>query len=1815
MINEDAGRLRSTRTAEELEEQLRKEMGSLSDEERAALEVLLAELRTGNTTGLYNALVESEYKTKPVSMEQFVKDPYYLGNTCENIYPKILEDLTELFSGGYHEAIFTGCIDLDALIQSSNGSLKTIREWIGSKGEVLGFHPSGTRSAPTGKAKHSGVQPTLRLTLANGMEQRLTPDHRVVVWRDEYKWIPVSEVEIGDFVVVPRRIRTTPDSDLSEVEAKLLAYWCTDGSSSERRSRFDDGNPATSLEVVELLNALGFSGKRTREGNCWEVYVEEHKRSGFLSWLRKNEGHHKTEEVRVPDVVCRASDSVVAAFLNRVWAAEGCVYSNPDVSPPRFTLGMTSERFVRQVQLLLLRFGIQSRLAFTPQFDKRTGKTTDTWFLAVSGCGPLKRFLDSIGPILGKEQKCAEIAEYVGSRRANTNVDVLPIERRWLSRRMTEEGLTRSAESRWWDLSRGSGVYLSRQMFDEWLAEFGSTDFGRRLALQFPSDFGFERVKELSDGGSIEVGDVCDVADVHSFISNGIYSHNSIGWGKCVHPDTEVFDVTSGCRRRVGDVGEFSVASMTEQGKIVSRPAKAFSSGTKPCLKLTLAGGQSIVLSHDHPVFTARGWIQASQVTLDDLVATPRSLPEPEAYCSVSDDEVKLAAFLLADGGCTNNITFTNETVEVLDEFAGLVRELGKPFRGQDPDVSLAASQNAGKATTLNVRGVMGFVQRFGLDAHSRDKRLPAEFYGLRKEQAALFLNRFWACDGSVSPKAPQKAEVTLASERMVDDLRFLLLRLGVHARKYAKEKFYRTPEGEKRCFPAWSLTVTGATNLLAFLDAVGPVLGKESACAALRDACTAVKPNTNTDVVPVGLKELREIRDELGEAGKGVTQRFGCPDGQLLGRERFQRLCAEYGYKGRYAYLAQTDLLWEKVRAVEDQGEHEVFDLSVEETHSFVGNGIVVHNTFAASVGVCRVLYELSCLHDPYKTLGIATGTNISLVCLSVNEQLATKVAFENIATKIKASPYFQTHFPFEPTKKELRFPSSIWVAARATTDTSSLGLNVIGGLLDECLTAASKVLLGDGSEVTAGELFARGLPFEVTTFDFRTNIPVRASAFIRRSTDQECLELRLDDGLVMQASADHPVAVRREGRLKFIAMSAIRDGDEVVTYGRWASDSTRGSQSDVRQVSVRGTEAAHRGSEQEPEVVQGCARADVCAADREGGSHREGRLPVSGTYFHDESGVGQIPILLRASGNRDARSRPFSRWIHLRKAGSPLYLAGVLALDVAGLSSSAAWWLGERGRSEFSGVHVQCERARQDERRSALLQGARLGVRGLGRTLAVARVVSKRSLGVQATYDVSVPGYEVFVADGVLVHNTNFMPTKGKDAARYGSVDHAEVIYNSIQRRMKSRFQKKGKLPGMLFVVSSKKTSEDFTARRIKQSRGDPAVFVRDYALWDVKRENYSDKVFHVIVGNEQTPSKILDEVEVAALKVKKPENTTLLEVPDDFRADFEADLEGSIRDLAGCATVAISPFIQRREKIYEAVEQDKQTYGPNRHPFSTISYDPSKGGTFIWEKMIRDTEERQMPGVSSVVRRPIINPHAPRHIHIDPALRNDALGFCMAHIAGWKDVIRRSDQGTQYMERAPVYVVDLVLQVIPPPGEEIILGDVRRIIYELHAHGYMITHVSLDSFQSRDTLQQLQQKGYAADLVSVDTSMEPYETLKTALYENRLFVYEYPPLIKELQQLEKDAVRRKVDHPPRGSKDVADALAGVCYTLNTFRAHSPLPMLRGVSVYGDAWMPEQRQAMMAGDGAAGLNTDLREYGMLPPIFVGSKGGGDGF
>jgi hypothetical protein len=242
--------------------------------------------------------------------------------------------------------------------------------------------------------------------------------------------------------------------------------------------------------------------------------------------------------------------------------------------------------------------------------------------------------------------------------------------------------------------------------------------------------------------------------------------------------------------------------------------------------------------------------------------------------------------------------------------------------------------------------------------------------------------------------------------------------------------------------------------------------------------------------------------------------------------------------------------------------------------------------------------------------------------------------------------------------------------------------------------------------------------------------------------------------------------------------------------------------------------------------------------------------------------------------------------------------------------------------------------------------------------------------------------------------------------------------------------------------------------------------------------------------------------------------------------------------------------------------------------------------------------------------------------RHARFDVSLRQDATGFCLAHVAGFKDVQRRDAAGNLYRERAPVVVVDFLLRVVPPSGGELMLADNRRLLYELSQMGFSVSKVTLDQFQSVDTIQTLKRNGFNAELLSVDMTTEPYDELRNALYEGRLLFYEYQPLIDELKKLQRNIVgsirkKAKIDHPSgKGhSKDVSDALAGVVHTLTEASAMQAMPIFQDGVQPEDPWMDEQRRAMVPG---AGQNLPLSDYrpasgGVGLPILT--NWGGDGW
>ena len=478
------------------------------------------------------------------------------------------------------------------------------------------------------------------------------------------------------------------------------------------------------------------------------------------------------------------------------------------------------------------------------------------------------------------------------------------------------------------------------------------------------------QAKAFDDGFRLLPGQV-EAISAYQIYNGGVFGKLPVGSGKCITGDTEIWDLEKG-RRRADEVGPVSVPSLeVSTGFIKDRPGTCFLSGHKPCAELLLASGHKVSLSLDHPVFTPKGWVKADDLCLDDLVAVPRLYPVCFTWFQTPDVVVRFAAQIMANGGTSNTATsLCDEPGPLLDEFVEDVKLLGG---------SCTVKQSRSKAMDVDCRGMKPLVDDLGMRCLSKHKRVPARFYNLDYRQTALFLNRFFAADGHVS-EDKRCIECTQASEGMVRDIQFMLQKLAIDARVRYKVSSY-VKEGIRHNFDSWRLSVTGKKDLIHFFRTVGHPLGQEEKCQRMEKVLVTIVGNPNFDVVPIGPREVSEIAEEMKIPKTPLQKHFGATHGQYVSHQSFSAWVKASGYSGKYAWLATGDLRWERVKSLSPVGIKEVYDLNVPGTESFVGNGIVLHNTLlglmiaahAFSKGLTKML-----LLVPPEVLGQLVNTDI---------------------------------------------------------------------------------------------------------------------------------------------------------------------------------------------------------------------------------------------------------------------------------------------------------------------------------------------------------------------------------------------------------------------------------------------------------------------------------------------------------------------------------------------------------------------------------------------------------------------------------------------------------------------------------------------------------------------------------------------------------------------------------------------------------------------------------------------------------------------
>jgi replicative DNA helicase len=256
---------------------------------------------------------------------------------------------------------------------------------------------------------------------------------------------------------------------------------------------------------------------------------------------------------------------------------------------------------------------------------------------------------------------------------------------------------------------------------------------------------------------------------------------------------------------------------------------------------------------------------------------------------------------------------------------------------------------------------IVAWMDSLGLyDKRSHEKFVPREVFELPQRQIALFLRHLWATDGHVSvrtSKLGRQPSVYYASNsrQLAEDVCFLLLRLGVFSRITTTGKIgYRDMH---------QVQVGAGEHLQAFVREVGAFGPKMHGLNDLNRYLETSNSKAHRDTIPAdvwqrlivlqGTKSVSAVTAGAGVKFRSQMEKWASPSRQVIAK------LGDFFGDEELLSLAHSDLFWDILDHVEYVGEEEVFDATVQGTHNFLADGIVVENSIEQDSDMVMFIYR----------------------------------------------------------------------------------------------------------------------------------------------------------------------------------------------------------------------------------------------------------------------------------------------------------------------------------------------------------------------------------------------------------------------------------------------------------------------------------------------------------------------------------------------------------------------------------------------------------------------------------------------------------------------------------------------------------------------------------------------------------------------------------------------------------------------------------------------------------------------------------------
>lgn len=451
------------------------------------------------------------------------------------------------------------------------------------------------------------------------------------------------------------------------------------------------------------------------------------------------------------------------------------------------------------------------------------------------------------------------------------------------------------------------------------------------------------------------------------------------GFNKCITGDTILYDTHTGSRMTIGDLYKGRniphVLSFDQNhSRLTSQRIGGLQqNGIKPVFELTTRRGLRIKTTLNHPFLKFGGWTELRNLKIGDRIATARKAPPPEKPYPVEDYKIAALGYLLSEGNLCHpyGIYFYSTKEEEINDFITYAKQFtnSRITIGRSKP---AASVYIGKQNHKIPNELRKWLEELRLlNKRAMEKLFPNFVFSLNHEQLSLLLAKMWQGDGCVHEHKGGQLFYATSSESLAYDMQHLLLRIGIISTIHCEQFKYR---GSLR--PGWTVTVSRHTNIRAFADTLGKYLigePKHRLTTIIQmhpiingtiepGSARGSKDTIPSAVLPVIKKEIYQLYPSLKEFARkyDIAERLFWSDTIKTGylRETINTIAVALNSQILHS-IANSDIYWDEVVKIESKGKSMTYDLTVPETHNFIANDIIIHNSHAASYG--RVAYQTS--------------------------------------------------------------------------------------------------------------------------------------------------------------------------------------------------------------------------------------------------------------------------------------------------------------------------------------------------------------------------------------------------------------------------------------------------------------------------------------------------------------------------------------------------------------------------------------------------------------------------------------------------------------------------------------------------------------------------------------------------------------------------------------------------------------------------------------------------------------------------------------